>query len=143
MHLLIMRKYLTATVYFSALTLAKRSLFSWGVCPSCALNLANYVLGKNPDIPEALEAWKPPARVRNPIRREMSPRETAMMSATDKTLQSLKVPSKESPGHLVPISANSFDSETFYFPPQNEPSVPLVTFVDLERHTIQFSILQS
>jgi len=51
---------------------------------------------------------------------------------------------KESPRGLVVISVNNFDSETFYFPPRNEPSVlPSVTVIDLARGTIHFSTLQS
>jgi hypothetical protein len=132
-------KCLTANVYFTAFILAKCSVLSHWACVAFALSLAISVRQRNP---KGLESWKPPARLRNRIGRGVPARGTAMMSATDKTLQLLKVPSKESPGHLVPISANNFDSETFCFPPQNEPPVAVVTFVDLERHTIQFSILQ-
>jgi len=51
---------------------------------------------------------------------------------------------KESPKGLVVISVNNFDSETFRFPPRNEPLVlPSVTVTDLTRGTIHFSTLRS
>jgi hypothetical protein len=53
-------------------------------------------------------------------------------------------PRKENPQGLVVVSVDSFDSETFYFPPQAEPSqLPSVTITDLGRGTIHFSTLRS
>jgi hypothetical protein len=56
----------------------------------------------------------------------------------------LKKASKGSPKGLVVVSVNNFDSETFSFPPREEPSVlPSVTFIDMARGTIHYSTLQS
>jgi len=52
-------------------------------------------------------------------------------------------PRANSQGLLV-VAVENFDSETYYFPPHNEPSeLPSVTITDLNRGTIQFAILRS
>jgi len=44
---------------------------------------------------------------------------------------------------LVVVGVNNFDSDTFFFPPDDDATAPYVTVTDSERRIIRFSILRS
>ena len=49
----------------------------------------------------------------------------------------------EGPEAMFPLAADSFDSDTFSFPSEEQADIPSLTFIDPEGGFILFSTLQS